>query len=151
MSEAAPAPLENQGAPLPRVDGRLKVTGEARFAADVPLANLAHAVLVTSDVARGTVTSIDLEAARQAPAVLLVLSYGDAEELVAPKFGVSSYTSLAPLSQRKIWHDGQIVAVVVAETFQAAEEAATQVRVHYAAGSSSVPGESSSALGGSVA
>lgn len=132
MSEAAPEPLENQGAPLPRIDGRLKVSGEARYAADVPLANLAHAVLVTSDVARGTVTSIDLEAARQAPAVLLVLSYGDAEELAPPQFGVGSYTSLAPLSQRKIWHDGQIVAVVVAETFQAAEEAATQVRVQYA-------------------
>jgi xanthine dehydrogenase YagR molybdenum-binding subunit len=132
MSEAAPEPLENQGAPLPRIDGRLKVTGEARFAADVPLANLAHAVLVTSDVARGTVTCIDLEAARRSPAVLLVLSYGDAEELVPPRFGVGSYTSLAPLSQRKIWHDGQIVAVVVAETFQAAEEAAAQVRVQYA-------------------
>ena len=132
MSEAAPQPLENQGAPLPRIDGRVKVTGEARYAADVPLANLAHAVLVTSDVARGTVTSIELEAARQAPAVLLVLSYGDADELAAPKFGVGNYTSLAPLSDRKIWHDGQIVALLVAETFQAAEEAATRVRVHYA-------------------
>jgi xanthine dehydrogenase YagR molybdenum-binding subunit len=37
MSDAAPPPRENQGQPVPRIDARLKVTGEARYAADIPL------------------------------------------------------------------------------------------------------------------
>jgi xanthine dehydrogenase YagR molybdenum-binding subunit len=55
MSDAAPEPKANQGQPLPRIDARLKVTGEARYAADIPLANLAYGVLVTSEIARGEV------------------------------------------------------------------------------------------------
>lgn len=131
MSTAAPEPAHNQGAPLARIDGRLKVTGEARYAADISVANLAYAVLVTSNIARGTVTSIDLERARNAPGVLAVLSYGDVSELARPEFGMGSYTSLAPLHERQIHHDGQIVALIVAETFQAAEAAAARVAVTY--------------------
>jgi xanthine dehydrogenase YagR molybdenum-binding subunit len=131
MSAAAPTPRENQGRPEPRVDARLKVTGEARYAADIPLHNLAHAVLVTSSIARGEVTNVALDAARASPGVLDILSYGDADELEKPRFSNSSYTSLGPLHQREIFHDGQIVAMVVAETLQAAEEAASKVRVEY--------------------
>jgi xanthine dehydrogenase YagR molybdenum-binding subunit len=129
---AASAPRENQGQPAPRIDGRLKVTGEARYAADLPLGNLAHAVLVTSDIARGMVTEMKLEAARAVPGVLDILSYGDTDELLKPEFGTSSSTSLAPLQQRRIIHDGQIIALVVADTFQAASEAAAKIEVSYA-------------------
>lgn len=133
MSHSAPQPRENQGAPLPRVDARLKVTGEARYAADIPVANLAYGVLVTSDIARGTVKSVDLAAARATPGVLSILSFGDAAELEHPSFGAASFTALAPLAEPRIWHDGQIMALVVAETFQAAEEAAAKVSAEYAA------------------
>jgi xanthine dehydrogenase YagR molybdenum-binding subunit len=44
---AAPRPKQNMGAPAPRYDARLKVTGQARYPADTPLANPAYAVLVT--------------------------------------------------------------------------------------------------------
>ena len=131
MVVAAPEPRENQGKPEPRVDARLKVTGEARYAADIPVSNLAYAVLVTSDIARGQVKSLALDAARTVPGVLDILSYGDASELKAPSFSTSSYTSLAPLHARKIWHDGQIMALVIAESFQAAEEAASKVTAEY--------------------
>ncbi|MBV8145302.1 MAG: hypothetical protein JO184_09885, partial [Gammaproteobacteria bacterium] len=67
MNPATPAPRENQGAPLERVDARLKVTGEARYAADIAVANLAYGVLVTSTVARGAVSELSLEAARATP------------------------------------------------------------------------------------
>lgn len=133
MNDSAPLPRQNQGAPLPRVDGRLKVTGEARYAADLPVANLAYAVLVTSEVARGTVKRVSLEAARASPGVLDILSYDDVQGLKKPTFGMGSYTSLGPLHERRIWHDGQIMALVVAETFQAAEEAAAKVSADYAA------------------
>jgi xanthine dehydrogenase YagR molybdenum-binding subunit len=133
MPEAAPEPRPNQGAPLARVDARLKVTGEARYAADIPVSNLAFGVLVTSVVARGEVRSIALQAARAIPGVLAVFSYGDMQELGKPTFGTGSYTSLAPLHERRICHDGQIMALVVAESFQTAEEGASRVTAEYAA------------------
>jgi xanthine dehydrogenase YagR molybdenum-binding subunit len=132
MSAAAPLPRDNQGAPLPRIDARLKVTGEARYAADIAVANLAYAVLVTSDIARGSVTALHLESARRYPGVLGIVSYEDAAALDKPAFGMGSYTSLGPLHSREIFHDGQIMALVVAETFQAAEAAAALVTADYA-------------------
>ena len=51
------------GAPLNRVDGRLKVTGGARYAAEYAIANVAHAVIVTSTIAKGRVLSMDIGAA----------------------------------------------------------------------------------------
>lgn len=131
MSAAVPPPRENQGQPAARIDARLKVTGEARYAADTPLPNLAHAVMVTSDIACGSVTAIHLDAAKAVPGVLAVLSYGDVDQLKKPKFGNASFTSLAPLHEKKIWHDGQIMALVVADTFEAAQEAADKVTADY--------------------
>ena len=131
MNTATPRPRENQGKPLPRVDARLKVTGEAQYAADIPVDNLAHAVLVTSEIARGEVKSISLDAARACSGVLDVISYGDIDGLCKPRFSNSSYTSLGPLHQRTIYHDGQIIALVIADTLEAAEEAATRVTVEY--------------------
>src|SRR5689334_12450275 len=131
MNPAAPKPRENQGKRLPRIDGRLKVTGGAPYAADIGVENLAHAVLVTSDIARGEVKSISLEAARACSGVLDVISYGDIDGLCKPRLSNSSYTSLGPLHQRTIYHDGQIVALVVADTLEAAEDAASRVKVDY--------------------
>jgi len=131
MSAAAPQPRENQGQPVPRIDARLKVTGEARYAADIALNDVAHGVLVTSDIARGRVRSLALDAARAVPGVLDIVSYGDLGDVEPPRFGNSSYTSLAPLHDRAIRHDGQIMALVVAETLEAAEEAAAKVTADY--------------------
>src|SRR5882724_4043305 len=131
MSAAAPAPQENQGQPAPRVDGRLKVTGEARYAADFPMNNLAYAVLVTSDIARGQLTAIHLDAARAVPSVLDIVSYGDLDGIKKPEFSNSSSTSLGPLHQKEIVHDGQIIALVVADSFEAASEAVEKVTADY--------------------
>ena len=123
MSAAAPEPKSNQGQPEPRIDARLKVTGQARYAADIPLSNMAYGVLVTSDIARGRVRSIDLDAAKAIPGVLDIVSYGDMDGIEKPQFG-TGYTSLGPLHDRTIWHDGQIIALVVADTLEAAQNAA---------------------------
>jgi len=131
MIPAAPQPQPNQGTPQPRVDARVKVTGEARYAADVGLNHLAHAVLVTSDIARGEVKAVSLEAARASPGVLDIISYGDIGELRKPRLSNSSYTSLGPLHQRTIYHDGQIIALVVADTLETAERGASRVTVEY--------------------
>ena len=130
MSTAAPEPRENQGAPHPRIDARLKVTGEAQYSADMPVNNLAYGVLVTSEIARGRVTNVKFDEARAVPGVVDIVSYGDMEGVNKPKFG-RSFTSLGPLHQREITHDGQIVALVVGDGFEAAREGAAKLRVDY--------------------
>ena len=72
------------GAPIDRVDGRLKVTGGARYAAELPVANPAHAVIVTSTVARGRVLSMDTSAAMKVKGVLTVLTPFNAPKVQVP-------------------------------------------------------------------
>ncbi|MBS0234677.1 MAG: xanthine dehydrogenase family protein molybdopterin-binding subunit [Proteobacteria bacterium] len=131
MPVAAPPPRKNQGQPAARIDGRLKVTGEAPYSADISLNNLAFGVLVTSPISRGTVTDIDLSHAKAAPGVLDVISYGDMTGVKAPAYGNSTSTSLAPLREKSIMHDGQIMALVVGDTFEAASRGAELVRASY--------------------
>ena len=77
------------GRPLDRVDGRLKVTGHARYTADQPVANVAYGVLVTSAIARGRIASLETRAAAREPGVLAVLTHLDAPRLPAQGQGAS--------------------------------------------------------------
>jgi xanthine dehydrogenase YagR molybdenum-binding subunit len=63
------------GQPFSRVDGRLKVTGAARYAADIPLADLLHASIVHTVIANGRIASVDTTAAERAPGVVAVFTY----------------------------------------------------------------------------
>src|SRR5947207_14647569 len=63
------------GPPVDRADGRLKVTGAARYAAEYAPPNLAHAVLVPSAISKGRTVAIDASAAEAAPGVLAVLTH----------------------------------------------------------------------------
>jgi xanthine dehydrogenase YagR molybdenum-binding subunit len=135
MNRAAPEPKDNMGKPAPRLDARLKVTGEARYASDMPVNNPAFAFLVTSTIARGEITNIDLSEAKAMPGVLEILTYQNTGDLKNVKYapgggGVS--TSMQELGP-KIHHDGQIVAVVIADNFEQAREAAFKVKIDYAA------------------
>src|SRR5205085_72063 len=69
------------GRPLNRVDGRLKVTGGARYAAEFPLENMAHAVLVSSTIANGRIRSFDTSAAKKVPGVLAIITHENAPKL----------------------------------------------------------------------
>ncbi len=131
-SAAAPQPKANMGAPVPRYDARLKVTGEARYPADVPLANPAFAVLVTSSIAKGRIERLDLDEARAIPGVLNILTYENTGELKPVKFGAGAATSIQALGP-DVLQAGQIIAVVLADTFEAATEAAHRVNATYAA------------------
>jgi len=135
MNRAVPAPQANMGDPAPRVDAREKVTGEARYASDFPVANTAFAFLVTSPIARGTIEAIDLREAEAVPGVAGIFTHENTSELKPLKFaggGAGASTSIQDLGPR-IQHDGQIVAMVVADTLEAAREAAYKVRVSYRA------------------
>jgi xanthine dehydrogenase YagR molybdenum-binding subunit len=113
-------PTSAVGAPLTRVDGPLKVTGGARFAADNPVSDLVHAVLVCSTVASGSVDRIDTGVAARSPGVLRILSDFRAVKL--------------PYDISRVAFFGQPVAVVVAETLEAATHGAALVEVRYTAG-----------------
>ena len=63
------------GQPISRIDGRLKVTGSARYTADIPLEPLVHGAIVYSTIANGRIVSIDAAAAQSAPGVLAVLTH----------------------------------------------------------------------------
>jgi xanthine dehydrogenase YagR molybdenum-binding subunit len=117
------------GTPTPRVDGVAKVTGAARYASDEPVANPAFACLVTSDIARGHITGFDLNAAKAVPGVLDILTYETVGDRIKPPPGPDGGATTTTLESNRIWHDGQIIAVVVADTFEAATEAAAKVRV----------------------
>ena len=96
----------------------------------------ASAVCVTSAIARGRVARLDTAAARAVPGVLDILTHENARHVKALRMfsqGGTGSTSIAPLSDTRVWHDGQIVALVVADSFEAAREAAARVEVDYAA------------------
>ncbi|MER8374326.1 xanthine dehydrogenase family protein molybdopterin-binding subunit [Mesorhizobium sp. M1406] len=131
MNQAAPVPKENQGEPVVRIDGRLKVTGQASYPADIATANVAYGALATSSIARGKVSRLHTDEARAVPGVLDIMTYGDMDKTDTPKFGNTGASSIAPLHDKTIFHDGQIIAMVVAETFEAAEEAAMLIRADY--------------------
>jgi xanthine dehydrogenase YagR molybdenum-binding subunit len=124
------------GTPAPRVDGRLKVTGEARYASDTPLAHPAYAFLATSAIANGHVTNIDESDSRAVPGFLDILTHRNVADAIKPAklFSDGGYagSTIMPLASDRIWHDGQIVAVVLAETFESAREAAHRLKVSYA-------------------
>jgi xanthine dehydrogenase YagR molybdenum-binding subunit len=131
-SAAVPTPKANMGEGVPRLDARLKVTGEARYPADMPLDHPAHAVLVTSSIAKGRLTGLKLDAARAVPGVLDILIAENTGELKPLKFQqAGSATSIQSLGP-DIFHDGQIIAVVLGDTLEAAQEAAAEVEASYA-------------------
>jgi xanthine dehydrogenase YagR molybdenum-binding subunit len=139
MNRAAPEPKDNMGQPAPRLEARLKVTGEARYASDMPVTNPAYAVLVTSPVAKGKIANIDSSEAKDVPGVLEILTHDNTGDLKKVKYapgGGGTSTSIQDLGP-KIQHDGQIVAVVIADTFEQANEAAFKLKVEYDAGTPS--------------
>src|SRR5206468_3349158 len=69
------------GRPIDRVDGRLKVTGAARYAAEFALPRLCHAVMVQSTVPSGRITAVDVRDAERSPGVLLVMTHLNAPQL----------------------------------------------------------------------
>jgi xanthine dehydrogenase YagR molybdenum-binding subunit len=127
------------GTPTPRVEGSLKVTGAARYAADIYPENTLFATTVGTPVAHGKVTKIDTEQAAAVPGVVRVLTAAD-----MPRFGkVAPPASVLKLPMQDDWieWEGQPVALVVAESIEAAEEAAMLVRVSVESRPAMVPGK----------
>jgi xanthine dehydrogenase YagR molybdenum-binding subunit len=134
MSEAAPQPKENMGQPAPRIDGRLKVTGQAKYGSDFHVPRPAYAYLVTSSISRGSITGFDDSDARKVPGILLIMTHENTKVPGEFKFfgkGGEASTAKKPLDGNSVSHDGDYVAVIVADTYENAREAAHRFKVHY--------------------
>ncbi|MFF8095203.1 xanthine dehydrogenase family protein molybdopterin-binding subunit [Streptomyces sp. NPDC016675] len=116
------------GAPVERREGREKVTGAARYAAEHDAPGRAQAWPVPAAVARGRVTGVDAAAALAVPGVLAVLTHENAPRLAQPEDPV-----LAVLQDPRVPHRGWFVGLVVAETLEAARAGAAAVRITYEA------------------
>jgi xanthine dehydrogenase YagR molybdenum-binding subunit len=123
--------MPDVGAPLDRVDGRPKVTGGARYAAEHNLENMAYAALVMSTIPSGTIRSIDSTAAKKSPGVLAVLSHLNAPKLKNAEQGNLAEPQLIPFTDNKVHYVGQRIAVVVADTLEHATRGAELVKVTY--------------------
>jgi xanthine dehydrogenase YagR molybdenum-binding subunit len=121
------------GQPISRADGRRKVTGAARYTADLAVPGATHAAIVHSTIANGRTLSIDTAAAERAPGVLAVLTHHN-----LPRMNPLPWSHLRPQGQTylplqddKIHYAGQPVAVVVAETRDQAAYAGTLIAIDY--------------------
>ena len=126
--------IEGIGKPVDRLDGRLKVTGGAKYAADWAAgAKPLHGVLVQSSIANGKIKEFNLQAAKKVSGVVEILTYENAPKLAKPKGdkGSGMGESFTPFSDNKIHYNGQYVALVLAETLEAAHEGASLVHVTY--------------------
>ncbi|MEH2054708.1 MAG: xanthine dehydrogenase family protein molybdopterin-binding subunit [Nostoc sp.] len=118
------------GKPLDRVDGKLKVTGEAPYTADVPIENLTYGVIFQSAIACGKIIQIDTSAAAIAPGVLDIITYEQTPSLVKIPF----FAPQKPQSTEKdhnIYYNGQHLGIVIAQTLEQAESAASKVKIIY--------------------
>ena len=118
------------GQPIDRIDGKLKVTGVARYAADAPVQNTLHAVIVQSTIGAGSVSSIDTDAAEKSPGVKLVLTPQNFMKFPPPKDVMFGEKRL-PLSDMDVFYAGQHIAVVVADTLERAKDAASRLKISY--------------------
>jgi len=124
------------GRSVSRADGSVKVKGEARYTAEIPLQDMAHAVLMGSTIAKGRVKSIDAGATKAAPGVLAVITHVNAPKLnaVPPFFPAGEGPGgeeRVPLSDDRVHYPGQYVGLVVADTLERATHAASLLEVEY--------------------
>ncbi len=126
------------GTPRDRVDGRAKVTGAAPYVADFAARSpILHAHMLGSPIARGRIRAIRTEAAEAVPGVVAVFTH---ENRPSAAFRGSAYQDqvappgqpLRPLHDDRILHSGQPIALVVAETYEAARFAANLIEVSVA-------------------
>ncbi|HMH27703.1 MAG TPA: xanthine dehydrogenase family protein molybdopterin-binding subunit [Steroidobacteraceae bacterium] len=119
------------GSHVSRIDGVAKVTGAARYASDERVANPAFAYFVTSRIARGRIGAFKLEHAKAVAGVLDILTHENVGDQIKPAVGPDGGPTTTTLENDRIWHAGQIIAIVLADAYEAAREAANKVEVVY--------------------
>lgn len=128
---------EPTGGDLDRIDGRLKVTGGAKYSAEYEIPGLVYGVLVSSTITKGTIKSLDTKAAERAPGVLAVLSHLNAPKVPGydegenPAKGKTKGKGFRVFNDNQVYFNGQPIALVVADSFERAVYAASLVKAQY--------------------
>jgi xanthine dehydrogenase YagR molybdenum-binding subunit len=125
------------GQPISRADGRLKVTGAARYTADIALAGAVHAAIVHSTIANGRTLSIDTTDAERAPGVLTVFTCRNTPRMNPTPKPWSHLRphgqGYLPLQDDRIHYAGQPIALITADSLDRAAYAGTLIEVEYEA------------------
>jgi len=125
------------GTPASRIDGHAKVTGEAKYAAEFNVPGLAHASVVSSAIAKGSIARLDTSEAMRVEGVIDVLTWQNrppmarADSAYRDDVGPEDGSPFRPLYDDKIMFSRQPIALVVAEEPEIARSAASLVRVDY--------------------
>ncbi|GHC26220.1 aldehyde oxidase [Kushneria pakistanensis] len=127
--------LNSIGIKKPRIDGILKLTGGADYAADRNLPNQTYGYPVTSTIASGELTGLDLEEALNMPGVLDIFHHDNFDRLSRSPNDFAAENKVGeprlPFEDNTIYYQGQYIAFVVADTFEHARAASRKVRAHY--------------------
>lgn len=123
------------GQPMTRVDGRLKVTGQAKYSAEFSVPNLAHAHLIMSTIPKGRVASMDAGEAERLPGVIAVMTpFNTAKLPVRPPSSDSARPTsrvLTVLQDDLVRYANQPIGVVIADSLETAKHAASLVKIRY--------------------
>ncbi|WP_299288216.1 xanthine dehydrogenase family protein molybdopterin-binding subunit [uncultured Mucilaginibacter sp.] len=125
------------GKPIKRVEGLEKVTGTAKYAAEYPLKDLAYGVIISSKIVKGRILEINSQQAEQLPGVLAVISHLNSPEVpgrdISPASAIPIFSGneFKPFQNDQIRFNLQPAAMVIADTLQLAQYAATLVSVRY--------------------
>lgn len=127
---------KNVGQPISRLEGREKVTGAARYAAEYPLEGLLHGYVVSSPITKGKIVEIDTTEAMAIPGVVDILSHLNRPKLAwfdlqYTDMDAPPGTVFKPLYDENILYNGQPVALVVARDFETARYASTRIVFRY--------------------
>lgn len=124
----------NIGSSVSRKDGRAKVTGKATYAAEFQIPGLVYGYLLTATIANGSIKNIDTSVAEGEPGVIAVFTHKNQPKINKPAnnfFQSKIYEARLPLSDELVHYAGQIIGLVVADTFERARAATHLVRVEY--------------------
>lgn len=123
------------GEPVSRLDGTLKVSGTARFVSEVPLDGMLYAALVHSTIPRGRIATLDTAMAEAASGVALVMTYRNAPRMKKPQAflegGGVAGSNLPVMQDETVHWNGEAIAMVLADTQEQADHAASLVAVSY--------------------
>ncbi len=114
-----------------RYEGRLKVTGKAKYAAEYPMKNLAYAIMVQSTIPSGVITAIDQTAAMRAQGAIAVMTPFNAPKLPGTKAQPPATRHVSLLQEKEVFYNGQPIAVVIADSLDHARYAASLLKVSY--------------------
>jgi len=129
------------GTSVSRKDGRAKVTGAATYGAEHQIDGLLHGYLVTATIAKGSIHHIDTTKAKASLGVISIFTHQNPPPMCTPSNNFRDskiYEGRLPLSDNQIHYAGQIVGLVVADTFARARDAARQIEIEYEAESPKV-------------